>query len=90
MRPFFFGMINSGHRVRSNLVYGQMERLERLYVETTSLAGMILPGSTVYYALVYKAPIISVNQRVRILVSHREAADAPVAVSLPTVISEKE
>ncbi len=68
----------------------QTERLERLYVETTSLEGMILPGSTVYYALVYKAPIIGVNQRVRILVSHREAADSPVAVSLPTANSEKE
>ena len=89
MRPFFFGMINNGHRVRSNLVHGQTERLERLYVETTSLEGMILPGSTVYYALVYKAPIIGVNQRVRIQVSHREAADAPVAVSLPTANSEK-
>ena len=84
MRPFFFGMINSGHRVRSNLVYGQMERLERLYVETTSLEGMILPGSTVYYALVCKAPIIGVTQPVCILVSHREADDDPVAVSLPT------
>ena len=66
MRPFFFGMINSGHRVRINLVYGQMERLERLYVETTSLEGMILPGSTVYYTLVYKALIIGLNQRVAI------------------------
>ena len=67
-----------------------MERLERRYVETTSLKGMILPGSTVYYALVYKAPIIGVTQPVCILVSHREAADAPVAVSLPTTNSEKE
>ena len=39
MRPFFFGMINSGHRVRSNLVHGQTERLARLHIETTSLEG---------------------------------------------------
>ena len=68
----------------------QSERLERLYVESTSLEGMILPGSTVYYALVYKAPIIGINQRVRVLVSHREAADSPVAASLSAVDQGKE
>ena len=68
----------------------QSERLERLYVESTSLEGMILPGSTVYYALVYKAPIIGINQRVRVLVSHREAADSPVAASLSAAGHGKE
>ena len=51
---------------------------------------MILPGSTVYYALVYKAPIIGINQHVRVLVSHREAADMPIAVSLSSVDQDKE
>jgi len=42
----------------------------------------VQPGSTAYYALVYKAPILGTNQNVRILVAHREAADAPIASSL--------
>lgn len=52
------------------------------YNESTTLEGLIQPGSTVYYALVYKAPILGTNQSVRILAAHREAADAPVAASL--------
>ena len=52
------------------------------YNESTTLEGLIQPGSTVYYALVYKAPILGKNQSVRILAAHREAADAPVAASL--------
>lgn len=39
-------------------------------------------GSTVYYAIVYKAPILGTNQSVRVLVAHREAADAPIISNL--------
>ncbi|MGI8544502.1 MAG: hypothetical protein ACR2MD_13660, partial [Aridibacter sp.] len=63
----------------------QTERLERTYVETTSFEGLIQPGSTVYYALVYNAPVMGASQRLRVLVSHREAADTPTTVVLPTV-----
>jgi hypothetical protein len=52
------------------------------YNESTTLEGLIQPGSTVYYALVYKAPILGINQTIRILAAHREAADAPVAASI--------
>jgi len=63
----------------------QTERLERIYVETTSAEDLILPGSTVYYALVYKAPVMGASQRLSVLVSHREAADSPTTISLPNV-----
>ena len=63
----------------------QTERLERIYVETTSAEGLILPGSTVYYALVYKAPVMGASQRLSVLVSHREAADSPTTIALPNV-----
>nr|HMS38831.1 hypothetical protein [Pyrinomonadaceae bacterium] len=66
------------------------ERLERIYVETTSFEGLILPGSTVYYALVYNAPVMGASQRLSVLVSHREAADSPVQKILPGVNSSKE
>ena len=68
----------------------QTERLERIYVETTSLEGLILPGSTVYYALVYNAPVMGASQRLRVLVSHREAADTPTTVVLPNVNAVEE
>ena len=65
----------------------QTERLERVYVETTSFEGLIMPDSTVYYALVYNAPVIGASQRLSVLVSHREAADSPATTLLPSVNS---
>lgn len=60
----------------------QTTRLDAQYIESTTLEGLVQPGSTVYYAMVYKAPILGVNQAVRVLVAHREAADAPLSSSL--------
>lgn len=60
----------------------QVERLVKSYVETTSLEGLILPGSTGYYAIVYHAPVMGANQRLRVTVSHREAADSPASIAL--------
>ncbi len=68
----------------------QTERLERIYVETTSFEGLILPGSTVYYALVYNAPVMGANQRLSVLATHREAADSPTTTLLPGVNTTKE
>lgn len=68
----------------------QMERVERRYVESTSLEGLVQPGATVYYALVYRAPILGTNQNIRVLVSHREAADAPVTLPLSSAGTGKE
>ncbi len=68
----------------------QTERLSRTYVETTSPEGLILPGSIVYYALVYDAPIMGVSQRLSVSVSHTEAADAPASISLSTANAGKE
>ncbi|MBX3282399.1 MAG: hypothetical protein KF756_07980 [Acidobacteria bacterium] len=60
----------------------QTARLDIQYIESTTLEGLVQPGSTVYYALVYKAPILGINQSVRVLVAHREAADAPLISTL--------
>lgn len=60
----------------------QTLRLDTQYTESTTLEGLVQPGSTVYYALVYRAPILGTNQSVRILVAQREAADAPLTSSL--------
>ncbi|MCE7963725.1 MAG: hypothetical protein DYH05_14730 [Acidobacteria bacterium ACB1] len=60
----------------------QTMRLDVQYIESTTLEGLVQPGSTVYYAMVYKAPILGTNQTVRVLVAHREAADVPLSSSL--------
>lgn len=60
----------------------QTTRLDIRYVEATTLEGLVQPGSTVYFALVYKAPILGTNQNISVLVAHREAADAPVTSNL--------
>lgn len=68
----------------------QTERIERIYVETTSFEGLIIPGATVYYAIVYRAPVMGANQRLMVLASHREAADTPSTIILPNVSDTKE
>lgn len=60
----------------------QTTRLDARYIESTTLEGLVQPGSTVYCAIVYKAPILGTNQNVRVLVAHREAADAPLSSPL--------
>jgi hypothetical protein len=62
-----------------------IERIERIYVETTSFEGLITPGATAYYAIVYRAPVMGASQRLMVLASHREAADTPSTITLPTV-----
>lgn len=57
-------------------------KLDIRYLETTALEGLVLPGSTAFYALVYKAPTLGTNQKVRVIVAHKDAADAPVAAAL--------
>ena len=57
-------------------------KIDIQYTETTALDGLILPGSTTFFALVYNAPTLGVNQKIRVIAAHRDAADAPVAASL--------
>jgi len=57
-------------------------RLDIRYLETTAMDGLVMPGSTSFYALVYKAPTLGVNQKIRVTVAHKDAADSPVATAL--------
>ncbi len=68
----------------------QIERLERKYTETTSLAGAIPAGATVYYAVVYENPILGANQKLRISAAHDRAADAPATASTENQLDKKE
>jgi Na+-transporting methylmalonyl-CoA/oxaloacetate decarboxylase gamma subunit len=60
----------------------QIEPVKRLHVETTSLDGRIAAGETVYFAVVYEAPILGAQQRLRVSVSQTNAADEPATTTL--------
>lgn len=68
----------------------QIERLERKYTETTSLARAIPAGATVYYAVVYENPILGANQKLRVSAAHDRAADAPATASTENQLDKKE
>lgn len=50
---------------------------------STALGGAVPGGATIYYALVYAAPVLGVQQRLRVAVAHDAAADAPATTQLP-------
>jgi len=52
------------------------------YLETTALEGLVIPGYTSFYALVYRSPTLGTNQKVRVVVAHKDAADAPISAAL--------
>lgn len=56
--------------------------LAKLHVETTTAQESIPANSTVYYAVLYEPPVLSVNQRIRFSVTNREAADEPATIFL--------
>jgi len=55
----------------------QIERVKRLFVESTSLEGKLSKGGVAYYAIVYEPPVLGASQRLRVSVSQTEAADEP-------------
>jgi hypothetical protein len=57
-------------------------RVDIRYLESTALEGLVLPGSSSFYALVYRSPILGTNQKVRVVVAHKDAADAPISAAL--------
>lgn len=60
----------------------QMERVKRLFVESTSLDGKLSKGEVAYYAIAYEAPALGASQRLRVSVSEMEAADEPALRSV--------
>ena len=57
-------------------------KLDLRYLETTAFEGLVQPGSTTFYALVYKSPLLGVNQKIRVAVAQTEAIDAPISATL--------
>lgn len=73
---------------KGNIV--QTERIEREIAESTSSEGVVSPGSTIYFAIVYKSPVMSSNQALKVSVAHREAADTPTAIRISSGKKGKE
>jgi len=63
----------------------QLEPVKRLYVESTSLEGILSKGEVAYFAIVYEAPVLGASQRLRVSVSQTEAADEPATAGVGTV-----
>jgi hypothetical protein len=55
----------------------QVEKVKKLHVETTTVSGALPAGTTVYFALVYEAPILGASQRLRVAAGQTNAADEP-------------
>ena len=64
----------------------QMEQVQRLYMESTSLQGRLSKGEIAYYAIVYQAPVLGAMQRLRVSVSQMEAADQPATAAVGTTM----
>jgi len=60
----------------------QIQPVEKLHTETSSLAAVIPAGATVYYVIVYETPTLGARQRLRLTAAHTEAADEPVSANL--------
>lgn len=59
------------------------QSLALLHTATTSPGGAVPAGATIYYALVYDAPILGARQRLRVTAAHTTAADEPAAAQIP-------
>ena len=64
----------------------QMEQVQRLYMESTSLEGLLSKGEIAYYAIVYQAPVLGAMQRLRVSVSQMEASDQPASAAVGTTM----
>jgi len=60
----------------------QVVAVERVRVESTSVERLVPAGGIVYVACLYRTPTLGARQRLRVSVSHIDAADEPAATEL--------
>jgi hypothetical protein len=60
----------------------QVRSITRLHTEATGVGGAIPAGATIYYAVIYEAPVLDAAQRVRLSVAQDTAADRPASTEL--------
>ena len=59
-----------------------VEQIKPLHVESSGLGDSIPAGSTLYYAIVYRRPVLGVRQHLRVTVGQTNAADDPAVADL--------
>ena len=59
-----------------------VERIKKLHVECSGIGNSVPAVSTLYYAIVYRQPILGVNQWLRVAAGHINAADSPAVADL--------
>jgi hypothetical protein len=60
----------------------EVAAIKKQHVESSAIHDAIPAGATVYYAIVYEAPILGAHQQLRIAVGQTNAADEPLAADL--------
>jgi len=61
-----------------------VEQIKPLLVESSGLGDSIPAGATLYYAIVYRRPVLGVRQHLRVTVGQINAADDPAVADLTT------
>jgi hypothetical protein len=61
-----------------------VEQIKPLHVECSGLGDSIPAGATLYYAIVYRRPVLGVHQRLRVTIGQINAADDPAVADLIT------
>ncbi|MFY9607619.1 MAG: hypothetical protein WAU45_03285 [Blastocatellia bacterium] len=59
-----------------------VEQIKPLHVESSGFGDSIPAGATLYYAIVYRRPVLGVRQHLRVTVSQINAADDPAVADL--------
>lgn len=59
-----------------------IQTLTKHHIESTSIDGNLPANSIAYFAFCYEPPVLSANQRVRVSVANRDAADEPATAFL--------
>lgn len=60
----------------------QIVAIDRVRVETTSVERLVPAGGIVYTTVIYRTPTLGARQRLRVAVSHMDAADEPASAEL--------
>ena len=59
-----------------------VEQIKPLHIECSGLGDSIPAGATLYYAIVYRRPVLGVRQHLRVSVGQVNAADDPAVADL--------
>lgn len=60
----------------------QVRSIKRLQTESSGAGGALPAGATIYYVIIYEAPVLDASQRVRLSVAQDTAADQPASTEL--------